>query len=231
VITKVAERTDLSRAAIVDRALTIADAEGLDAVTIRRLGQELGVTPMALYWHVKNKEELLDAMGDRLFDEMVIDAAAGPSWHEKLRAVVETLLSALRAHPSVRDLAFRRVLVCDAGRELTEITLANLREAGFDVTTAADIARHAMQTAVMLVDIEGDAEPGAAEVRAALLDTKRRTLAGLPVDRYPHLVEAADALTACEDLEGYYRFGVDLFITGVRAQHSALRRGRAQSQS
>ena len=50
--------------AIIDRALALADREGLDAVSIRRIAQDLGVTPMALYWHVKNKEELLAAMGE-----------------------------------------------------------------------------------------------------------------------------------------------------------------------
>jgi AcrR family transcriptional regulator len=54
-----AERTKLSRAAVVDRALWLADAEGVEALTIRRLAQELGVTPMALYWHFRNKEELI----------------------------------------------------------------------------------------------------------------------------------------------------------------------------
>src|SRR5216683_8065988 len=53
-----AERTRLSKDAVVDRGLAIADAEGLDALTIRRLGGDLGVTPMALYWHFRSKEAL-----------------------------------------------------------------------------------------------------------------------------------------------------------------------------
>src|SRR5215467_7003154 len=58
-LTKTAEteRTRLSRSAVVDRALALADREGLDALTIRRLATELGVTPMALYWHFRSKEE------------------------------------------------------------------------------------------------------------------------------------------------------------------------------
>ncbi len=61
------KKDELSREAIVDRAIAIADVEGLEAVSIRRLGQQFGVTPMALYWHVQNKDELLAAMGDRIF--------------------------------------------------------------------------------------------------------------------------------------------------------------------
>ena len=79
----------LSRDSIVDRAVAIADLEGLDAVSIRRLGQEFGVTPMALYWHVKNKDELLDAMGDELFAGVSTELEAGTSWLEQLRSLVQ----------------------------------------------------------------------------------------------------------------------------------------------
>ena len=53
-----AERTRLSKEVVVECGLALADAEGLEALTIRRLATELGVTPMALYWHFRNKEEL-----------------------------------------------------------------------------------------------------------------------------------------------------------------------------
>ncbi len=56
----------LSAASIVERAIQIGDTEGIDAVTIRRLATDLGVTPMALYWHFKNKEQLLIGMADHL---------------------------------------------------------------------------------------------------------------------------------------------------------------------
>ena len=59
-------RGELSRDAIVECALAVMDVEGPDSVTIRRIAQEFGVTPMALYWHVANKDELLAAMGDAL---------------------------------------------------------------------------------------------------------------------------------------------------------------------
>ncbi|NED59553.1 TetR family transcriptional regulator, partial [Streptomyces sp. SID10244] len=58
----------MNREAVVDRALEIADAEGLDAVSIRRMAQEFGVTPMALYWHFNNKDEMRAALGDRLVE-------------------------------------------------------------------------------------------------------------------------------------------------------------------
>lgn len=226
---KIAVREELTRDAIVERALAVADAEGLDSVTVRRLGQEFGVTPMALYWHVKNKEELLDAMGDRMLGGIAVGTPDSLPWHAKLRAAVDAIVAALREHPTATSLALRRILACEEGRDLTEFVLGVLRGAGFDVTQSADVARHALQTAVMLVANEAGAEPGAAEVRDALLETKRKAIARLPIERYPHLVEAAAALTDCEDSDGYYQFGVDLFIAGVRAQHAAARRSKAAS--
>nr|BFE84159.1 hypothetical protein GCM10020093_067600 [Planobispora longispora] len=68
----------LTREAVVERALQIGDAEGLAAVTIRRLAQELGVTPMALYWHFKNKEQLTVGMADHLIEGFVIEEDGAP---------------------------------------------------------------------------------------------------------------------------------------------------------
>src|SRR5947209_6448913 len=115
-------KNDLSREAIVERALDIADAETLDAVTIRRLGQEFGVTPMALYWHVANKDELLDAMGDALFAALEVDAPDDADWDVQIEAIVHALVMALRRHPGSRELAFRRIMQCPAGLALTERT-------------------------------------------------------------------------------------------------------------
>src|SRR3954469_19303024 len=112
----------LTREAVVERALRVADAEGLEAVTIRRLGQELGVTPMALYWHVKNKEELLDAMGDRLFADLHVDLPDDAPWDSQLRAVVQGLVNVLRVHPTCVDLAFRRIFATPEGRAVAERT-------------------------------------------------------------------------------------------------------------
>src|SRR3954452_2373434 len=122
-------KSELSRDAIVKRALDLADGEGLDAVTIRRLGQEFGVTPMALYWHVKNKDELLEAMGDRLFVGLDYATPADAPWYEQLRAVVHALATNLRAHPTCVDLAYQRIFSCEEGRRISEYAFGLLRRA------------------------------------------------------------------------------------------------------
>jgi TetR/AcrR family tetracycline transcriptional repressor len=224
----VAERAGLSRAAIIERALTVMDEDGPDAVTIRRLAQEFDVTPMALYWHVANKDELLDAMGDALFAGVTPTVTEGP-WSAQLRGVVEALVAALDRHPAAAELAFPRVLVCEDGRRLAEFTLALLQDAGFTVQQSADLARMAMQTAIMLVtQYPGRETQAARESRDAIRAEKRRMLTTLPEDTYPRIRAAADPLLGCDDADVYYGFGIDLYIEGaealLRRQKRAARR-------
>ena len=217
---------DLSRAAIVERALTVMDVEGPDAVTIRRIAQEFGVTPMALYWHVANKDELLAAMGDALLDGLTPAVTSG-SWSGRLRGVIEALVVALRRHPAAAELVLPRILVHPDGLALTESTLALLQEAGFTVAQSADLARTGLQTAIMLVSQMPGAETQAAEQqREQLLAQKRSHLDGLPADEFPHVREASFALTDCADVDGYYGFGIDLFVAGSEA---LLRRHKRES--
>jgi TetR/AcrR family transcriptional regulator, tetracycline repressor protein len=220
-ISKRASAAALSRDAVIERAMELADAEGLDAVTIRRLGQEFGVTPMALYWHVKNKDELLDAMGDRLFTGLRYDAAPDAPWDEQLRAVIQGLGVALRRHPACVDLAFRRVLIAPEGRAVAEHTFGVLRQAGFSSRQTADIATFALQTAIMLVRSEPGAEPGCSPEEAAeRLAQKRAGLETLPAEDYPYIRELADDLLDCDDPAAYYAFGIDVFIAGARSMLS-----------
>src|SRR5271165_7308013 len=74
----------LTKRAVVDRALELADAHGLDALTIRKLATELGVTPMALYWHFRSKEELLGGLVDRVWGEINVDVDPAARWPDQL---------------------------------------------------------------------------------------------------------------------------------------------------
>ena len=212
-------RTRLSKAAVVDRALALSDTEGLDALTIRRLATELGVTPMALYWHFRSKEELLAGLAERVWAEIDTDVDEAADWPQQLRGLLESLLRVLRKHPSAPTLLLSgEKLNSEAALVATETTLRVLRRAGFDPERAATIARSGLWTALMLVMSEPGFEPGMTEADRA--ETQRRNrvrLALLPPDRYPHVVEAAVPLTECADPDLHYQFGVDTFIAGVQA--------------
>jgi AcrR family transcriptional regulator len=221
-----ATKSELSRAAIVERALSVMDIDGPDAVTIRRLAQEFGVTPMALYWHVANKDELLAAMGDALLAGVVPPPETG-SWSAQLRAVIEALVAAMAPHPAAARLLLPRILVTEPGLRITEHTLALLENAGFSREQAADLARMGLQLAMMLVSQRPGAESETArDEREALLAGKRAYIESLPGDRYAHVQAAAAALTDCDDESAYYGFGIDLYVEGAQALLRRVRRGR-----
>ena len=210
---------ELTRDTVIGVALSLADSEGLDNVTIRRLAQHFSVTPMALYWHVKNKEELLEAMGDKVFEELQLPPSFVLPWDQEYRQLLDALLTVLRAHPGAVRLAGERVLRCDAGRELTERALALLRGAGLPVQASSDIARTSLQTMMMLVADQPGVELGAPrENWEQMLAAKAAAIAALPVDRFPNLVECGAALVNCEDESIYYSDGVDLFLAAVKAR-------------
>src|SRR5580704_8780092 len=127
-----AQRSRLSKATVVQRALALADAGGLDALTIRRLAQELGVTPMALYWHFRSKEELLAGLGDQVWAEIDADVDPAADWPAQLRGLMESLVAVLRGHPSASQLLMAgQKLHGEASIAVTETALAVLARAGF----------------------------------------------------------------------------------------------------
>jgi AcrR family transcriptional regulator len=212
------ERTRLTRAAVVDRALALADKSGLEALTIRKLATELGVTPMALYWHFRGKDELLDGLADRVWSEVGIDLDPAAPWTEQLRGMLVSLLSVLRAHSAAPQLLLRsEKLHSAASMQATETALELLRTAGFSPADASAIARSAFWTALMLVMSEPGIELLDDAERAEMQRKKQIELATLSPARFPRLIECAIPMTACDEPELHYQFGVDLFIAGVAA--------------
>src|SRR3954447_7053679 len=110
--------TGLTRAAIVERAHELAAAEGLAAISLRRLAREFDVSAMALYWHVENKEGLLNAMAERCYEGVAVPADG--TWPERLRGVLAALVGELRRYPATAHLAPYRALHCPAGLALCE---------------------------------------------------------------------------------------------------------------
>ncbi|HWG13994.1 MAG TPA: TetR family transcriptional regulator [Streptosporangiaceae bacterium] len=215
------DRPRLTKSAVVGRALELADRDGVDALTIRRLATELGVTPMALYWHFRSKEELLSGLSDQIWNEVDLEVDQSAPWPDQLRAIMESLVGVMRAHPSGAQLVLAHKKESDGSMRAAEIALGLLQDAGFDPEQASEITRSGMWTALTLVMSEPGFEP---DVKAGLDDAQRAEvmrrkqvqIAMLPADRYPHLVACAIPFTN-GDADFHYRFGIDLFVAGVQA--------------
>ncbi|GAA0405528.1 TetR family transcriptional regulator [Acrocarpospora corrugata] len=209
----------MSRETVVEQAIKIADAEGLEAVTIRRLAQLLGVTPMALYWHFKNKEELLAGMADHLLREVTPEFPPDSPWQVRLRAMVEALTRVIRRHPALTALL---PMIQKHGVEsfalATNTALDLLAQAGFTLEEGFLISSHLMHGVFALVD----GEPGCPRRLTAAEGVewrrqKRLHLESLPADRFPRMVEFAKTFETEPDVERYYAFGVDLLMSGVES--------------
>jgi len=212
------ERVRLTRAAVVDRALAVADKSGLDALTVRKLATELGVTPMALYWHFRGKDELFEGLAERLWSEMDLTVDRAAPWTEQIRRLLESLLKVMRAHPAASGLLLHsEKLQAEAALSATELTLDILRTAGFSPEDASMAARSALWTGITLVMSEPGVESLDDAERAEVQRKKQVTLATQSLAKFPRLVECALPMTTCENPEDHYKFGVDLFIGGLAA--------------
>jgi TetR/AcrR family transcriptional regulator, tetracycline repressor protein len=217
-------RTRLTKAAVADQALRLADAAGLDALTLRKLAQELGVTPTALYWHFQSKDELLSGLADRVWTEVDTDVEDTAPWPTQLRGLLESLLRVLRAHPAAADLLLHSKKQGQSCLRVAEVTLEILRRAGFDPRYASETARSALWAGLMLVASEPGKGSPSAEGRAESQRRQQIVFATLPVSRYPRLVECAVPMAACDDPDFHYELGVSAFIAGVEATAARVTR-------
>ena len=207
---------------MVDRALALVDKSGLDALTIRKLATELGVTPMALYWHFRGKDELLDGIAGRLWGEVDLTVDRDAPWTEQIRALLESLLKVLRAHPAAPGLLLHSERTStEAALNASELTLDILRTAGFSPEDASMAARSALWTGITLVMSEPGIESLDDAERAEAQRKKQVVLATQSLLKFPRLVECAVPMTACDNPEDHYKFGVDLFIGGLAAVAAA----------
>ncbi|GAA0535491.1 hypothetical protein GCM10010172_15920 [Paractinoplanes ferrugineus] len=205
--------------AVAERALRLGDEEGVEAITIRRLAQELGVTPMALYWHFKNKDELLAGIVDHALSSVRADRSAGDPWQKQLRAMVEALVTVMREHPLLPELM--HAVAKDEGesfRRAGDDALALLTTAGFGLREAWWVATYLLNAAIGMVqgqpDCPANVPPGAApEWRRR----KRLMLESLPADRFPMMVAFGATYATALDSERYYAFCVDLVMAAVEA--------------
>jgi AcrR family transcriptional regulator len=108
--------------------MTLADEGGLAAVSMRAVASRLGVTPMALYSYVPDKEALLDGLVERLLDE--IRAPASRAWEDRIRAMASRARAVARRHPAVFPLLLARPVVTPASLLVVEAIFAALRDAG-----------------------------------------------------------------------------------------------------
>ncbi len=198
----------LDRDRIVAEALGIVDAEGLDALTIRRLADALDVTPMALYWHVQDKAELLELVGQAVIAG-VVQPDPAPDWRADLRAVHLAMLDGFLLHPNATDVLAGRARFGEAGLRLFERILATLLDAGFTPEAAFDAYQslYLFTLGFMTTAVRTD------EFRQGQIDGLGY-MATLPEADFPS-IRAVVPVIGRRPLAEQCRLGLDIVIEGI----------------
>jgi TetR/AcrR family transcriptional regulator, tetracycline repressor protein len=226
------KRQPLDPAQIVRAALALLDEVGLDELTMRRLAQRLGVKAASLYRHIRNKDELLVLLGDEISGAIPLVQPSG-SWREQLEEMAWNVRRGLLAH---RDGARLLALTRPSGpRRLRHIesVLRTLRAAGLSRRDAARAAYHCNNFVTEFAADEARfaAFAGVPSVsRRKTFAQARQIFKSLPVDEYPTLVDLADDLTE-DDADGLFRFGLEIWLSGLDELAKRRRRGGRRSQA
>lgn len=176
-------RGRLSREVVIDGAVRLADQEGLEAVSMRRLAKAVGSEAMSIYYYVPSKDELLAGMADRILDEME-PARPSPDWRASVTAAMVSRRSVLQRHPWAADLLMTAVSLSPARARQMEALLSTLNAAGF----AGDLADHAYHA--IDISVSGFALWEARydrAMRVAPPDLAESALASIPRDQWPQL--------------------------------------------
>jgi len=209
--------TPLSRDRILAAAVGLADREGIESLSMRKLAHQLGVDPMSLYNHVRDKEDLLDGIVDVVVAE-IEPAANGPDWQSTLR---ETILAARRTllrHPWAARVIESRAAPSPSTLRHMERVMDIVRSAGFSL----DLAHHALHVLGSRVlgfsqDLFDDSEDARPDPEAAALLARQLAVS------HPRLGELAAAthdggLGGCDD-DVEFAFGLDLILDGLDRRH------------
>ena len=199
----------LARDAVVDAALELVETEGLERLSMRRLGRRLGIEAMALYTYVQSKDDLLDAVAVRVLSSLELPDPDA-DWESRIRATVSCWAGMQRTHPRAFPLVYRPNLPTDAVGRTTEHLLDALRAAGFDEAGTA----LAYQTLVCFLD---GALLGWPPESYRADEAWGRAAGRIDRSRYPRMAEVAP-YAAELGWDDVWESGLDLLLRGLAAR-------------
>lgn len=206
-------RSPLTRKRVLAAALAVADRAGLEALTVRRLAQELGVAPMALYRHVANKDDIVDGIVDLVFAEIAVPAA-GADWKRVMRERAISVRRALMRHRWAVGLMESRATPGPANLRHHDAVIGSLRAAGFDLAEAAhayslmDSYIYGFALTQMSLPFESSDE---------IEGVAREMLRSMPARAYPNLAAmiTQHAVQPGYDYAAEFEYGLDVVLDGL----------------
>jgi AcrR family transcriptional regulator len=213
-------RAPLSRELVLQTALGLADQGGLESLSMRKLGQELGVEAMALYYHFANKDEIVDGIVDLVYGEVELPTT-GPDWRTAMRRRAISLRDALLRHRWAIGLMEARLNPGPANLRHHDAVIGSLRGGGFDMAMAAHayslLDSYIYGFALTKMNLPFDTGDDVAEMAQTMLEP-------FPEGEYPNLVAFITeiAMKPGYDYANEFEYGLDLILDGLeRVRHTS----------
>jgi AcrR family transcriptional regulator len=218
----------LSRERVLVEAVALADENGIDTLTMRRLADRLHVEPMSLYHHVANKNEILDGMVDVIFREIELPSARA-EWKTAMRERAGSARDALRRHPWAIGLMQSRATPGPATLRHHDAVIGCLRNAGFTVELTAHafsaIDGYVYGFAMQELNLPFTTPEETAELAVTFLEH-------FPAEEYPHLAEVTTehVLQPGYDYGNEFEFGLDLILDGLERARASPKKTRRKPE-
>jgi AcrR family transcriptional regulator len=206
-------REPLSRERVLEAAVRLADQGGIESLSMRKLGQELGVEAMALYYYFASKDEVLDGTVDLVFSEIDLPAT-GAGWKTAMRQRAVSVREVLSRHRWAIGLMESRTNPGPANLRHHDAVIGSLRAAGFDMEMAAHayslLDSYIYGFALTKMNLPFDASQDVADVAKSMLQP-------FPLDEYPNLVQmiTEHVMKPGYDYGDEFEYGLDVILDGL----------------
>jgi AcrR family transcriptional regulator len=210
-------RTPLTRDSIIQAALRVLQRDGVESLSMRKVGEELGTGAASLYWHVRNKDELLQLVFEHVTAEVELPTPDPSRWQEQLRDLARQMRQTMHRHRGVARISLGRIPAGPTLARTTEWLFELLRPVGIpepviayvgDVT-GLYVGAYAFEESLGLASPTGEDLPP-----EEILEMFREYLESLPADRFPQTKGVIDLLFG-GDADERFEFGLDLLIRGI----------------
>ena len=219
------KRQPLDRDRVVRVALELLDEVGLEGLSMRRLADRLGIKAASVYWHVRDKEELLDLVFDRVIGEIEVPEPEPSRWRGQVAEVARDIRRVTNRHRDIARVQLGRFPIGPNALTFSEGLHAILRAGGLPDRTSAYAGQllPLYVSAFALEEGSGLRSPSGEEASPEdVLDAIRGYLGSLPAERFPNLVALAGDITG-GDPDERFEFGLELLLDGLERR---LMRGK-----
>jgi AcrR family transcriptional regulator len=205
-------REPITREAIVETAIRLLDRDGLDALSMRRIADELDTGPASLYRHVGSKDGLLDLVFDRVIGEQEVPDPDPERWPEQVKEVARAMRATIARHPAIARVSLGRIPTGPNALQFIERLLAILRAGGLSDKLAVD-GSQLLMLVVNGFGLEENVDAAPPQAAEMLQDY----FSSLPPERFPNLVAVAGEFRNV-DMDARFELLLDIFVDGLAAR-------------